>query len=214
MFYRSEMPDRFLEWPHKTTCQLIPKSLPREGWLSHSRHGIPSSQAVSPTCAGSITCSASTAEFLVWWSLSCLPAGARKYSLSSLHPKGFKGWPQQDLSSLELSGLRRKFSKRGKCWGIEVGELVCECQFLAGFVVPLGWLQLSGEEGSGHWRWGLDSRRRTTVYLPTRLESSQCTAASDSFMLKRPWENNPEFSGVETWSHRDFLVFILHCFPE
>lgn len=86
-------------------------------------------------------------------------------------------------------------------------------------LLPVLWFPLADfssqeKRGQGHWRWRLGSRRRITIYLPTRLESSQCSAASDSFMLRRPWENNPEFSGVETWSHRDFLVFILHFFPE
>lgn len=62
---RPDIPDRLLEWALKITCQLTPRGPSQEGRLSHSAHGIPSSQALCPTCAGSATCLESTAQFLV-----------------------------------------------------------------------------------------------------------------------------------------------------
>lgn len=204
----------FLNGPTKLPASWLPNGLPKERGLSHSKCGIPSSQALSPTYAGSISCSASTAEFLVWWSLSCLQAGARKYSVFSA-PKGVQGLATaKTCLAWSCLGWEGNSANEGNVEVEKWESWFVNVSLLQGLWFLLADFSSQEKRGRGHWRWRLDSRRRITIYLPTRLESSQGSAASDSFMLRRPWENNPEFSRVETWSHRDFLVWILHCFPE
>lgn len=150
MFYRPDTSDWLLEWPHKTTCQLIPK------WPSQGRIGSAIQNLAFPVPRQSLphVLEASHVQHqqLNFWcdEVSAVFKLEPGNILCLLHTqRGSRVGHSKDLSSLELSGMRRKFSNRGKCWGREVGELVCECQSLAGFVVPLGWLQLSGEEGPG-----------------------------------------------------------------
>lgn len=106
------MPNWLLEWAHKITW--LPKGLPKNGQLSHSKHGIPSSQVLSPICAGSVTCLESTAEFLVQRRIICSQAEARKYILSSPCPKGLVRWFATAKTCLAWSCLGQEGNSANK----------------------------------------------------------------------------------------------------
>ena len=143
------MPDRLLEWAHKITCQLTPKGPSQEGtaqpfktWhsqfpgtFSHTCwkcHMFRINKWIFGTMKTHLFASWSQGIHFVF----SMPKGVSWFATA----KTCLAW--SCLSKMEIQ------QTRGKCRGRRVGGLVCECQCLAGLVVPFGWLQLSGEEGS------------------------------------------------------------------
>lgn len=200
MFYRPDTPDWLLEWPHKSTCQLTPKGSSQGGMAQplKTRHSqFPGS--LSHMCwkhhmfsINSWIFGATKSQLFVSWSQEIL------FVFSA--PKGVR-WLATAKTCLAWSCLEWEGNSANE-GNVEVEKW--ESWFVNVSLSQGLWFLLADfssqeKRGRGHWRWRLDSRRRITIYLPTRLESSQSSAASDSFMLRRPWENNPEFSGFETW---------------